>query len=160
MMMLPDPLAAGQLEEESTVEAAVGAEVDVLDNCRLAQPGLTQPAGKTLVLAAGRLAIDEQPKPIFATEFAGIGSILQFDKGISHGSEAERAQAFDGGVEQHCISLVSGSSWGRECSRGSAAVVQHRRPGRVRDGCSEWRRPRCRIGCQAPARERRPRWAP
>ena len=103
MMMLPDPLAAGQLEEESTVEAAVGAEVDVLDNCRLAQPGLTQPAGKTLVLAAGRLAIDEQPKPIFATEFAGIGSVLQFDKGISHGSEAERAQPLDGGVNQHRI---------------------------------------------------------
>src|SRR5262249_33750834 len=92
MMMLPDPLAAGQLEEESTVEAAVGAEVDV-DNCRLARPGLTQPAGKTLVLAAGRLAIDEQPKPIFATEFAGIGGVLQLDKGISHGSEAERAGA-------------------------------------------------------------------
>src|SRR5215813_12622579 len=143
MMMLPDPLAAGQLEEESTVEAAVGAEVDVLDNCRLAQPGLTQPAGKTLVLAAGRLAIDEQPKPIFATEFAGIGGVLQLDKGISHGSEAERAQALDGGMDQHRISLVSGSSRDRECSRGSAVAVRRRRPG-------------CRIGCQAPTRERRP----
>jgi hypothetical protein len=104
MMMLADPFAAGKLEEESTVEPAVGAEVDVLDHRRLAQPGLAQAAGKSLVLAARRLAIDEQPKPIFATEFAGIGSVLQFNKGISHGSEAERSQALDGGVDQHRIS--------------------------------------------------------
>ena len=26
--------------------------------------------------AAGRLAIDEQPEPVLATEFAGIGSVL------------------------------------------------------------------------------------
>src|SRR5215472_16804531 len=104
MVMLADPFAAGKLEEESTVEPAVGAEVDVLDYRRLAQPGLAQAASKSLVLAAGRLAIDEQPKPIFVTEFAGIGSVLQFDKGISHGSEAERPQALDSGVDQHRIS--------------------------------------------------------
>src|ERR1700758_1481225 len=104
MMMLADPFAAGKFEEESTVEPAVGAEVDVLDHRRLAQPGLPQAAGQALVVAAGRLAIGEQPKPIFATEFAGIRSVLQFDKGISHGREAERAQALDRGVDQHRIS--------------------------------------------------------
>ena len=70
MMMLTDPFAGRKLEEEGAVKAAVGAEVDVLDNGRLAQPGLTQAAGEPLVLAAGRLAIDEQPEPVFATEFA------------------------------------------------------------------------------------------
>jgi hypothetical protein len=44
----------------------VGAEVDVLDDGRLTQPGLAQAAGEPLVLAAGRLAIDEQPEPILA----------------------------------------------------------------------------------------------
>jgi hypothetical protein len=53
----------------------VGAEIDVLDDGRLTQPGLTQAAGEPLVLAAGRLAIDEQPEPILATEFAGIGGV-------------------------------------------------------------------------------------
>src|SRR5437868_9170445 len=71
MMMVADPLAGRKLEKEGTVEAAVGAEIDVLDDGRLAQPGLTQAAGEPLVLAAGRLAIDEQPEPILATEFAG-----------------------------------------------------------------------------------------
>src|SRR3954451_2302693 len=80
MMVLTDPFAVRKLEEESTVEPAVGTEVDVLDNGGLAQPGVAQAAGKALVLAAGRLAIDEQPEPIFATEFAGIGSVLQLEK--------------------------------------------------------------------------------
>ena len=81
MMMLADPLTARELEEESTVEAAVGAEVDVLDDGRLAQPGLAQAAGEPLVLAAGRFAVDEQPEPILAAEFAGIGSVLQLVTG-------------------------------------------------------------------------------
>jgi hypothetical protein len=52
--MLADPLTARELEEESTVEAAVGAEIDVLDDGRLAQPGLAQAAGEPLVLARSR----------------------------------------------------------------------------------------------------------
>jgi hypothetical protein len=71
-MMLADPFTARELEEESTVEAAMSAEIDVLDDGRLAQPGLAQAAGEPLVLAAGRLPIDEQPEPILATEFAGM----------------------------------------------------------------------------------------
>ena len=58
MMMVADPIAARKLEEESAVEAAVGAEVDVLDDGRLAQPGLAQAAGEPLVLAAGRFAVN------------------------------------------------------------------------------------------------------
>src|SRR5437870_1664071 len=104
MMMLADPLAGCKLEEEGTVEAAVGAEIDVLDDGRLAQPGLTQAAGEPLVLAAGRLAIDQQPEPILATEFAGIGGVVQLEKGIGHGGEAEGAKALDGGMDQHRIS--------------------------------------------------------
>jgi len=104
MMMVTDPFAARKLEEESAVEVAVGAEVDVLDDGRLAQPGLAQPAGEPLVLAAGRFAVDEQPEPILAAEFAGVGSVLQLDKGIGHGGETERPQALDRGMDQHRIS--------------------------------------------------------
>jgi len=104
MMVPADPFTARELEEQSPVEPAVGAEIDVLDDGRLAQPGLAQTAGEPLVLAAGRLAVDEQPEPILAAEFAGIGSVLQLDEGIGHGGEAERAQALDRGMDQHRIS--------------------------------------------------------
>ena len=59
MMMLADLLTSRELEEEGAVEAAVGSEVDFLNDGRLAQPGLAQAAGERLVLAAGRVAIDE-----------------------------------------------------------------------------------------------------
>src|SRR5438309_8839406 len=157
MMMVADPLTGRELEEESTVETAVGAEIDVLDDGRLAQPGLTQAAGEPLVLAAGRLAIDEQPEPILATEFVGIGGILQLEKGIGHGGEAERAQALTVGWISIASPRVSGSSRARECSRGSAAAARRGRRERARGGSSGWRRPRCRTGCRAPARGRRQR---
>ena len=35
-----------------------------------------QAAGEAGVLPAGRLAIAEEPEPVLATEFAGIGSVL------------------------------------------------------------------------------------
>src|SRR5215469_14109862 len=104
MMMLTDPLAGRQLEEEATVEAAVGAEVNVLDNRRLTQSGLAQATGQPFVLAAGRLAVDEEPEPMLAAELTGIGGVLQCDKGIGHGGEAERAEALDSGMDQHRIS--------------------------------------------------------
>jgi hypothetical protein len=86
---------------KSAVEAAMGAEIDVLDDGGLAQPGFAQAAGEPLVLVAGRLAIDEQPEPVLAAELAGIGGVLQLDEGVGHGGEAEHTQALDGRVDQH-----------------------------------------------------------
>ena len=45
MMMVADPLAGRKLEKEGTVEAAMGTEIDVLDDGRLAQQPEIQPAG-------------------------------------------------------------------------------------------------------------------
>ena len=54
-----DPLAGGELLEQSAVEAAWGPVIDVLDAGRLAQSGVAQPGGKPLV-AAGELAIQSR----------------------------------------------------------------------------------------------------
>ena len=104
MMMIADPLTARELEEESPVEAAVGAEVDVLDNGRLAQPGLAQAAGEPLVLAAGRFAVDEQPEPILAAEFSSIQSVLQLVKAsaIAVGRASAGARPW-GGSASHLL---------------------------------------------------------
>src|SRR6266446_5058060 len=64
------------LREELRLAVNKLAEIDVLDDRGLAQPRFAQAAGEALVLAAGRLAIDVQPEPVLATEFAGIGSVL------------------------------------------------------------------------------------
>jgi hypothetical protein len=77
------------------------AVVDVLDDGGLAQPGFPETTREALVLAAGCLTVDQQPKPVLAAEFAGVGRVLQLDEGIGHGGEAERAQALDGRMDQH-----------------------------------------------------------
>ena len=59
MVMIANPLATGERLEESAVEAARGAEVDILDHGGLAQSGFAQTAREALVLAAGRLAVDQ-----------------------------------------------------------------------------------------------------
>jgi hypothetical protein len=87
------------------VEAARGAEVDILDHGGLAQSGVAQTAREALVLAAGRLAVDQQAEPILAGQLGAIGSIVQFDQGIGHGRQTERAQPLDCGVDQHLLSF-------------------------------------------------------
>ena len=53
-----DPLAAGELVEQSAIETARGAVIDVLDDGVMAQLGIAQAGGQTLVAAMGDLAID------------------------------------------------------------------------------------------------------
>src|SRR5437763_11936603 len=146
MMVPADPFTARELEEQSPVEAAVGAEIDVLDDGRLAQPGLAQAAGKPLVLAASRLAIDEQPEPILATEFAGIGALCSSRKASAMAVRPSARRRSTVGWISIASPQVSGSSRGRECSRGSAAAARGRRRERARGGSSGWRLPRCRNG--------------
>ena len=54
-----DPLAAGELVEQPTIEAARGTIIDVLDDGLMAQSGMAQPGGEAFVAAMGDLAIDE-----------------------------------------------------------------------------------------------------
>jgi hypothetical protein len=67
-----DPLAAGELLEQGAVEAARGAVIDVLDDGMLAQPGIAQAGGQTLVAAESDLAIEQQPQPVGMGEGCGI----------------------------------------------------------------------------------------
>ena len=54
--MVPDPVAAGELQEQIAVEAAGGAEVDVLDLGIMAQFCGTCPGLEALLAARRRLA--------------------------------------------------------------------------------------------------------
>src|SRR5689334_2161697 len=75
MVMLAQPVAGGELLEQGAVETAMRAVVDVLDDGGLAQPGFPETTREALVLAAGCLTVDQQPKPVLAAEFAGVGRV-------------------------------------------------------------------------------------
>src|SRR4029077_17950421 len=87
-----DPLAIGELVEESAVEPAWGPVIDVLDAGLLAQSGIAQPGGKPLVAAMGELAIDQQPEPVGMSECGGFVGSFELGKRLGHAGQAKLAQ--------------------------------------------------------------------
>ena len=82
--MRADPLAIGELVEQSAVEAAWGPLIDVLDASLLTQSGIAQPGGKPLVAVMGELAIDQQPEPVGMSERGGFVGSFELGKGLGH----------------------------------------------------------------------------
>jgi hypothetical protein len=79
-----DPLAIGELLEQSAVEAAWGPVIDVLDAGLLAHSGIAQPGGKPLVAAMGKLAIDQEAEPVGMSEGGGFVGSFEFGKSLGH----------------------------------------------------------------------------
>jgi hypothetical protein len=50
--------------EQRAIEAARGPVVDVLNDGVVAQPGIAQSSGQSLIATMGHLAIDEQAEPV------------------------------------------------------------------------------------------------
>jgi hypothetical protein len=87
-----DPFAAGELLEQSAVETARRAIIDVLDDGVLAQPSISQASGQALVAAMGGLAVEQQPQPVGMAERRGVTGGLQFGEGLRHAGKAELVQ--------------------------------------------------------------------
>src|SRR5882757_11548336 len=102
--MLGNPAAGGQLLEESFVETAWGAVIDVLDRrLAVAQLRIAQPAFEPLRAAMGRLAIEQQRQPFGRCEIPGSVLRLQFNKGLGHAVEPQGSQQVDGWMGQHWV---------------------------------------------------------
>lgn len=117
MVVLADPLASGEALKEGAVETTSGAIVDILDGGSMAELGIAQAPYEAAVVAGGDLGIDDETKPIGVWHIGGLGIVLQFDEGIGRGSEAERAQAVDGRMNEHNDLLISCRSCGCGCWR-------------------------------------------
>src|SRR4051812_41124714 len=68
-----DPLAGDELLEQRLVEAARRLDIDVLDDGVLPQLCEAQAVHQPLVLALGRLAIDEESEPLLEGEGCDVG---------------------------------------------------------------------------------------
>ena len=66
-----DPIAGDQPLEQCSIEAALGAPVDVLDGGALAELGMPQPGGELAVGALGGLAVEQQGEPLGVAEVGG-----------------------------------------------------------------------------------------
>ena len=102
-----DPVAGDELLEQRPVEAARRFVVDILDDGGLAQAGEPQAAIEPLVLALGRLAVDQQGEPLLEGERGDIGLSSLFVERLGHAGEPERDEAVVGGMGQHRFLLSS-----------------------------------------------------
>src|SRR5207237_4840721 len=100
-----DPLAIGELLEQSAVEAAWGSVIDVLDAGLLAQSGIAQPGGKPLVAAMGELAIEQEAEPVSMGERGGFVGSSEFGKRLGHAGQTKLAQLVEHWMGKHCILL-------------------------------------------------------
>lgn len=102
IVMLPDPITAGELQEQVAIEAAGGAEVDVLDLGVMAELRGTGPCLEALLTARGRFPFEQDREPFTVLELSRLRLRLEFVIRVRHAGEAELAQHVDGGVGQHC----------------------------------------------------------
>ena len=70
-----DPVAGGELLEQRAVEAARRLQIDVLDDGVLAQAGEPQAGHEPLVVALGRLAVDQQGEALLEAERGDVGLV-------------------------------------------------------------------------------------
>ena len=96
-----DPAAFGQLLEERAVKAAGAAVVDVLDDGVMAQTRIAQPSRQLLVIAMGKLAIEQQAEPLGMGHVGGIAPGLNLGKGLGHAGKAEEIELVEGRVIEH-----------------------------------------------------------
>ena len=113
--VLPDPVAGGELEEERSVEAAGGAEVDVLDGGAVAKLGRLEARLEALLTAGRHLVVEDQAEPFGVAEVVGFGGAGEGPEAPGHAVEAKPVEQVERGMVQHECSPFSGSSRIRGC---------------------------------------------
>src|SRR6476659_9087979 len=73
VLLARDPVTIDQLGEEGTLDAARRAQIDVLDDGRLAQGREPQTCDEPLVVALCDLAVNHEAEPHLDGERGGIG---------------------------------------------------------------------------------------
>ena len=120
-----DPLALDQLLEQRAVKTAGASVIDILDARLLAQFGDAQPRREALILAPGRLAIEQKPEPFVMAEPVGLTVGGDFDEGLGHSMQAKGVELIEGGMFEQVVS-PNCSSAGHGCWRAGSAFRPRR----------------------------------
>ena len=99
--MLPDPVAAGELQEEGAIEAALHAKVDVFDTGGVAEPGDLEEPGEPPILAGELLPLEDEGEAILEGESGHIRDAGLFLEGLGHTGEAKGMQERERLLHEH-----------------------------------------------------------
>jgi len=103
--MRVDPLATGELVEQSAIKAARGPVIDVLDDGVVTQSSIAQPGGQAFVATVGYLAIDEQTKPVGVGEGCAFTGGFEFGESLGHAGKA-RVESADRASDGSAMSIL------------------------------------------------------
>jgi hypothetical protein len=87
-----DPFAGGELAEESTIEAAGGTIVDILDAGGLAKARDSCARLEAFLASQRGLVFEQQGEPLRVFEGARFGIVIEFLEALCHAMQAERMQ--------------------------------------------------------------------
>ena len=87
--MLVDPLAVGQLEDETAVQAARGGEVQIFYGRRQGQPRGLQAALQAIVVTVQALAVDQQAETVLKGQVGVLGVVELLFKGGTKSRQPE-----------------------------------------------------------------------
>jgi hypothetical protein len=84
-----DPDGLGQFEDETSVKAASGREIEVFNGCRLGETGLLDSALDAVLLAVGAFLVDQKRQSFLEGQISIFGVIELFPKSIPKSRQAE-----------------------------------------------------------------------
>ncbi len=99
--MLPDPVAGGEAEEDTAIQAALCAEVDVFDTRGVAETRDLEKPRESAVAASEALALEQQREAVLKGETREIRHALLLFERLGHAGEAERMQEVERLLHQH-----------------------------------------------------------
>jgi len=102
--VLVDPFALGQLENEATVEAARGREVEVFDGGWQRQPSRPQSPLEAVVVAADAFPVDEQAETVLEGQSSVLGVVQLIFEGGAKSGQTELGQFVEQRLGKHSIS--------------------------------------------------------
>jgi hypothetical protein len=100
-LVVADPVAGSQAEDEGAIESPWGAEVQILDGGWEPEFSLAQELGLTAILADSSFPLDEEGEAVLEGQALDIGQGLLFLEGVGHAGEAEFAETGEGLLEKH-----------------------------------------------------------
>ena len=116
-LVLPDPVARGEPDEDTAVEPAFDAEVHVLQTRRLAEAGELQQARKPAIVAQQVLPLEEEREPLLEGEPRDIRDAALLLEGVGQPREAQGVEQVERLLHQH----DQASPTARESSSGSSS---------------------------------------
>ena len=100
-LVVADPLAAGEAQDEGSLQSSRASEVEVLNGGLKMELGHLEEPGEAPVVAEGDLPFQEEGQTVVEGEALDVGHAHLFFQGLGHAGEAELVELVEGLVRQH-----------------------------------------------------------